>query len=81
MLVGSVIRPRTAKGEVPSVVTLIRKSSGTLDGDGLQSALKATRDGVADWLGVDDGDKRLTWRYQQERGAPKTYQVRIEVQG
>ena len=26
---------------------------------------KATRDGVADWLGVDDGDKRLSWRYAQ----------------
>lgn len=65
----------------PVQITLTRIAPLTLDDDNLASGFKATRDGVADWLGVDDGDKRLTWRYQQERGAPKTYQVRIEVQG
>ncbi len=65
----------------PVQITLTRIAPRTLDDDNLASGFKATRDGVADWLGVDDGDKRLSWRYAQERGAPKTYQVRIEVQG
>ena len=63
----------------PVQITLTRIAPHTLDDDNLAAGFKATRDGVADWLGVDDGDKRLTWRYAQERGAPKTYQVRIEV--
>jgi hypothetical protein len=50
-----------------------------LDGDNLQSAFKATRDGVADWLGVDDGDPRLDWQYRQRKGAAKVYAVEIEV--
>lgn len=57
-----------------------KKRQRVLDDDNLASGFKATRDGVADWLGVDDGDKRLTWRYAQEKGAPKFYGVRIEVE-
>lgn len=64
----------------PVTISLTRIAPRELDDDNLAGGFKATRDGVADWLGVDDGDKRLTWSYSQERGAPKTYQVRIEVQ-
>ena len=49
-------------------ITLTRIAPRTLDDDNLAAGFKATRDRVADWLGVDDGDKRLTWRYAQERG-------------
>lgn len=63
----------------PVAISLTRIAPRELDDDNLAAGFKATRDGVADWLGVDDGDKRLSWRYAQERGAPKTYQVRIEV--
>lgn len=63
----------------PVTITLTRIAPRVLDDDNLASGFKATRDGVADWLGVDDGDKRLTWRYAQEKGAPKFYGVRIEV--
>lgn len=35
---------------------------------------------IADWLGVNDNDKRITWKYEQERGKPKEYAARIEVQ-
>lgn len=51
----------------PLVVTLTRIAPRRLDGDNLQRSLKAVRDGVADALGVDDGDERLEWRYEQRR--------------
>lgn len=48
-------------------VTLTRIAPRRLDGDNLQRACKAVRDGVADALGVDDGDERIEWRYEQRR--------------
>jgi len=63
-------------------ITLTRIGGRTLDTDNLGSALKATRDGVADWLGIDDGDKRLTWQYGQEpkkRKQPPGVRVDIEA--
>jgi hypothetical protein len=59
------------------VVRLTRIGPRKLDSDNVAGACKATRDGVADWLGVDDGDEsRVRWVYAQERGA---YGVRVEV--
>ena len=58
---------------------LTRIAPRQLDGDNLQSAFKATRDGVADWLGIDDGDKRLDWQYRQRSGGAKVYAVELEV--
>ena len=48
-----------------------------LDDDNLASGFKSTRDGVADWLGIDDGSKRLTWVYKQVKGPPKTYEAEV----
>jgi hypothetical protein len=64
---------------LPCMVTLTRIAPRALDGDNLQGALKNVRDGVADWLKVDDRDARVVWAYRQERGKPKEYAVRIEV--
>jgi P2-related tail formation protein len=50
-----------------------------LDGDNLQSGFKAVRDGVADWLGIDDGSQLVEWEYRQRPGTVKTYKVEIEV--
>ncbi len=61
-------------------IKLTRIAPRVLDSDNLAAAFKATRDGIADWLRVDDGDRRLTFEYAQERGAPKYYAVRIEVE-
>ena len=36
--------------------------------------------GVRHKIGQYDGDPRLTWLYAQERGAPKYYAVRIEIE-
>lgn len=54
---------------LPCAVKLVRIApSNGLDGDNLQGALKAVRDGIADAFGVDDRDPRLTWVYEQRRG-------------
>ena len=65
--------------ELPITVSMTRISAGTLDGDNLQSALKATRDGIADWLRLDDADPRVTWAYDQQRGKEKEYGVIVRV--
>lgn len=65
---------------LPCVVTLTRVApSSGLDGDNLQGSLKACRDGVADWLGVDDADARVTWRYNQRRGKTGEWAVEVHV--
>jgi len=60
----------------PVVVTITRIGPRKLDGDNLAASAKAVRDGVADALGVDDGDEsKVLWAYAQEKGP---YAVRIE---
>lgn len=55
---------------VPCAVTLTRVApSNGLDSDNLQGGLKAVRDELAVWLGVDDRDPRVEWKYAQRRGA------------
>jgi hypothetical protein len=66
---------------VPCTVLLTRIAPRELDGDNLQGAFKALRDGIAARLGVDDRDRRVTWLYDQERGQPKEYAVRITITG
>ena len=68
------------KPALPCTVTLTRIAPRPLDGDNNQAAMKACRDGVADWLGVDDRDPRVTWAYGQRRGAPKHYAVEVAIQ-
>lgn len=67
-------------GRTESSVTLTRISPRRLDDDNLRGALKAVRDGVADWFGVPDNDPRIKWEYSQERGKPKEHGVRITVE-
>jgi hypothetical protein len=62
-----------------AIVRLVRISPRELDGDNLAAALKAVRDGVADALGVNDRDPRVTWLPDWERGAPRQHAVRVEV--
>jgi len=63
------------------VITLTRIAPRRLDpGDNLNSSMKAVRDGIADALGIDDGDARLTWKYAQRKGNPKEYAVEVEVE-
>ena len=49
-------------------------------GDNLPMSLKATRDGIADWLGVDDGDPSLVWHYNQSKHpVPGKFGVLVQV--
>ena len=63
----------------PCTIVLTRVAPRALDGDNLQSGFKAVRDGVADWLGVDDGSKLVEWQYRQRSGGVKVYKVEMEV--
>lgn len=65
---------------MPLTVHMTRVAPGLLDDDNLESALKAVRDGVADGLGVDDRDPRVSWAYDQRRGARDLYQVEIRIE-
>lgn len=64
---------------LPCVVKLTRVAPKELDDDNLRSALKAIRDGVADALGIDDRDSRVTWDYAQQPAARRRYAVSIEI--
>lgn len=66
--------------ETTFTVTLTRIAPRRLDGDNNQRALKHIRDGVADVLGIDDGDRRIQWRYDQRKGRPKQYAVLLELE-
>ena len=61
----------------PLTITLTRIAPRAVDGDNLQSGCKAARDGVADFLGRDDGDPLLNWLYAQEFG--KQYSLRVRI--
>lgn len=61
-------------------VTIVRIAPRKLDSDNLARAAKAIRDGIADWLGIDDGDERIDWRYAQRRGEAGEYAVEIRVE-
>jgi hypothetical protein len=58
-------------------VTLTRRGPRPLDGDNLQYAFKAVRDGIATTIGIDDGDARYVWEYAQERA--KKYSILIQI--
>lgn len=68
---------------LPCSVTITREGMNRrlLDGDGLQSAGKHVRDAVAVWLGVDDADKRVTWRYDQTPATPYAVLITVESDG
>ncbi|MFI5299313.1 MAG: hypothetical protein ACHREM_14560 [Polyangiales bacterium] len=62
----------------PVAIKLVRLSPRRLDDDNSIAALKAVRDAVSVWVGVDDGDVRaVSWTYAQ--GRARTVGVRIIV--
>jgi hypothetical protein len=65
-------------GKVSVTLTRIAGPRGKeLDDDNLRGALKAVRDGVSDWLGIDDADPSVKWDYLQIKG--KAWAVQVEV--
>lgn len=64
----------------PLVVTITRVAPRQLDDDNLARSGKAVRDQVAELLGVDDRDPRVTWRYAQERAGAREHACRIAIE-
>lgn len=60
-------------------LTRITPSTRRLDSDNLAMSLKSIRDGIADALGVDDGDERIVWAYEQCK-EHKTWAVQVVIQ-
>jgi hypothetical protein len=58
-------------------ITMVRIGKRILDTDNLAGSMKACRDGIADALGIDDGDRRILWVYGQAIG--KVYEVKVQV--
>lgn len=52
---------------LPCTITITRLSPRLMDDDNVQGVLKGVRDGIADRLGVDDGDPRVEWKYDQRK--------------
>ncbi len=61
-------------------ITLTRIAPRKLDDDNLASGFKAVRDGVADWIGIDDGSPRIAWAYAQESSKAGHYAARVRVE-
>lgn len=57
-------------------VLITRCGKKRMDSDNLAISAKAVRDGIADWLGCDDGSPWIRWTYAQELG---DYGVRIVI--
>jgi hypothetical protein len=73
---------RCSRPALPVRITLTRVAPRKLDDDNLRGALKAVRDGVADWLELDDADERIEWCYAQRRAerprvGPSHYAVEV----
>ena len=68
-----------AAGNPPITITITRRGGRRMDDDGLTASAKHVRDGVADWLGIDDGDKRLTWIVKQDKAPRGQHWVDVEV--
>lgn len=66
-------------GPATAEVRLTRIGPRKLDTDNITGAQKHTRDAVAEWLNIDDGDdERISFVYDQEPGTKK-HRVRIAV--
>lgn len=65
----------------PLVVTLTRVAPRPLDDDNVRGALKATRDGIADWLQVDDRKSDIVrYEYAQQKGKRGEYAVLVSIE-
>jgi hypothetical protein len=77
-LLGQRTGPRGELGpSLPVVVTLTRLAPRQLDSDNCVAGFKGVRDSIAEFLGVNDNDPRVTWRYAQEKA--KGYSCKIEI--
>lgn len=75
------LRARLAEGPNFFRVTIVRIGAGLLDSDNIHGALKAVRDEVAAWLGIDDGPTSpASWKVGQQKCPPGFWAVRVEIE-
>lgn len=65
---------------LPLRVTLTRYGHRKQDDDNLRRTLKSVRDVVAEWIGLDDADKRIRWVYRDRPGWVSGVGVVIKTQ-
>ena len=63
----------------PWRVVITRIGPRPMDDDNRTAAAKGTRDAIAAWLGVDDGDDRARWEVRGE--VARGYAVRVQIEG
>ena len=73
-IVGWILKGRQ-RPEPPFVIRLTRVGPKRMDDDNAIGSLKACRDAIAEWIGIDDGI--LTWAYSQRTGP---YMVEMEIE-
>jgi hypothetical protein len=69
-------KPKVA---TPCTITFTRYSCNTMDADNLAGAFKHVQDQLAREIGIDDGDKRIEWRYRQERIPKREHYFTVTV--
>lgn len=74
-------RQAKIKVELPAVVTFTRYGARALDSDNLAGAFKAIRDQFAKEIGIDDGDRRIEFRYRQEYAKTRDNWFTMEIEG
>jgi hypothetical protein len=72
-------RSTLVRPQLPCIVTITRIAPRALDDDNATACGKSVRDAIAEFLGVDDRDPRVTWQVKQERGRVREYAVRVEI--
>ena len=75
-LVGIAMRGATVP-RPPVTVTIVRLGPRRLDDDNLVSSCKYVRDGIAEYIGLDDGSPLYTWCCEQRIN--KEYGVEVEI--
>lgn len=75
-----------SSAQPPCHIKLTRIAPRRLDDDNNTMALKYVRDAIADQINpglapgrADDSCHGITWEYDQEKGIPKSYGVKIEI--
>lgn len=67
------------KVALPCVVKLTRIGAKALDSDNLAGSFKAVRDAIARRLGIDDGDSRIRFEYDQEAIGRREYNIKVNI--
>lgn len=72
-----ILKVNSVPKDLPVTITMTRCMSRMLDDDNLRGAFKWIRDALAEWFcpglaaGRADDDKRITWKYSQEKCTSK----------